>query len=1184
MKKKQLVAKTILVMKISLYQLLFAALFLNVSYANKVNAQEILKKPLKIELKQATLQQIIPIIQEQTGAKFIYSSKVLDAEKRLNVSIQNKTLADFFEQILKPINIGYKIVDEDRILLFVISQSLNVSNKKQEQALVDDGSKLALPPPDIIITGTVTDEKGNALEGVSVQVKNSTASAVTNKDGKYTIKVKDKKAILIFTSVGFIVSEKGIGASNTINVVLKEAVKDLDDVVLVSVGYGSAKRKDLTGSIGTVAIADLKKAPVASFEDAFGGRMAGVQVTSQSGQPGDGFQISIRGNNSVTQSNGPLYVIDGFPIEGFNNSLINPAEIESMDVLKDASATAIYGARGANGVVLITTKRGKEGPPQINYQGYVGGLKVTKQIELLNPYEFVKLQLDINPIQATTQYLTRSNRTLEDYKSIESNDVQEKVFRHSIMQNHYMNIRGGSANTKYSFSGNYFQQDGVIVNSGYKRYQINASIDQNLSPKLKVGLNLSYTNAAAFGTITAANSQSSADRGAGNTSPTGYLMYNIWGYRPTTGNAVDYLDELLDPDIALGNLVYSVNPYIQVTNELREKKDENNIANIYAEWNPNKYVKFRSTFGFNKVRTTQNNFNNSKTASGNPITSPNGILVNGSVINNTTDNWSNENTVTYNRTFNKIHALTVLAGVTEQGGNTSSGGFRAIQVPNESLGISGLDEGTVSSITSTSSAWTLASFLARVNYGYKSRYLFTVNFRADGSSRFSDDNKWAYFPSGSFAWRFSEEEFIKNALPFLNDGKIRVGYGETGNNRVNDFSYLSVITTSGINNTYSFNNAVPSTSAVSSYLGNKNLKWETTNHSNIGIDLSFLNRRFQFTADAYNKITNDLLINAPVTRNSGYFNILQNVGKVQNYGIEFTLNYKLIDQKDFKWNSSFNISFNRNKVLALAENQEAITFSIGDRIAGGTPVSISKIGYPIGTFYGYLWDGVYQYSDFDKLVNGTYRLKSSITTNGNTAANIQPGDVKYRDLNGDLVINGSDNTIIGNPNPKHYGGFSNNFTYKNFDLNVFFQWSYGNNIANVNRIIFEGGGEFPNNLNQYKTVADRWTPENPTSTMPSFRPSSNGLSNVFSSRTIEDGSYLRLKTVSLAYNLPTKLLKRIKFKNAQLYASAQNLMTWTNYSGSDPEVSVSNNSLAPGIDFSAYPRNRTVTVGLNITF
>lgn len=1031
------------------------------------------------------------------------------------------------------------------------------------------------------VSGIVKDKDG-PLPGVSITEKGLPANGtVTNTQGAFTLTLKGKSNTVIVRAVGYATKEVKATSPN-LNIDLVPNQTELGEIVVI--GYGTQQRKDLTGAVSSVSMKDLSKAPVASFEEALGGRVAGVQVTSQSGQPGDGFQVVIRGNNSVTQDNSPLYVIDGFPIEGYDNSLINPAEIESIDILKDASATAIYGARGANGVVIITTKRGKEGAPSINYQGYLGGMQVSNKIPVLNPYEFVKLQLDINNASATNQYLTRGGKTLDDYKLMNGVDMQDKIFRDALMQSHYLSVRGGTKSTKYSFSGNLFQQDGVIINSGFKRQQLNSSIDQEINKKVKVGLNLAYTTSNTFGTLTAVNGQgASSGRATGSISPTGFLMYNIWGFRPVTGSDADFSEEIIDPEaITDAVLAYNFNPYVQVQNELRERSTENLVSNTYLDWEIIKKLKFKSTFGFNKQRFTNNSFNNSRTSSGNPITSPNAILVNGSVQDNYINNWSNENTISYSNKFKKYHSINALAGVSLQGNKSNAIGFRAIQVPNEQLGLSGLDEGTVTASTANSSLWTLASFLTRVNYSYKSRYLFTANFRADGSSRFNQGNKWSYFPSGSFAWRFSDEKFIKD-LEFLNDGKLRMGYGRTGNNRVNDFSYLSVITTSAVSNTYSFNNGAPGTSAIISSVGNENLKWETTDQYNVGLDLSVMNNQLQFTTDVYHKATDNLLINAQIPTISGYFTLLQNVGKVENKGLEFSLSYRTNEKKSFKWNSSFNISFNRNKVLALADNQEAITYTLGNRIAGATPGSISKIGNPLGTFYGYIFEGVYQYNDFDRLADGSYRLKNNIQTNGNIRNNIRPGDIKYKDLNGDLVINAADNTIIGDPNPKHVGGFSNNFSYKNFDLNIFFQWSYGNDIANINRIIFEGGGEFPANLNQYATVANRWTPTNQNSMMPSFRTGSNIYSNAYSSRVIEDGSYLRLKTVFLGYNIPEKYLKKFKIKTFQLYTSAQNLALWTNYTGYDPEVSIVNSALAQGIDFSAYPRNRTITLGLNIT-
>jgi TonB-linked SusC/RagA family outer membrane protein len=1169
------------IMRFTFVQMALLVLFGSISYAHESYSQDILNQPVSLNAQSVEMKKILADIEKQTTVKFIFSNSTVKTANKITFNATSERLSVVLSKLLPPLSISYEVVGS-RILLKKADMRTGTVEEATEPKKVENPNLEKILA--FIVTGVVTDEKGDPLVGASVVLEGTTKGTLTDENGNYKLELADadKKGNLVFSFVGFDKQILAIDGRSFISVKLAEA-GILKEVVVV--GYGTINRKDATGSVGSVAMEELKKAPIASFEEGLAGRVAGVQVTSQSGQPGDGFQISIRGNNSVTQDNNPLYVIDGFPIEGFNNSLINPAEIESIDILKDASATAIYGARGANGVVIITTKKGKEGPPQVNYQGYYGVSQISKKIELLSPFEFVKLQTEVSGSSAVNQYLTRGNKTLDDYKNTEGVDMQDKMFRKAPMMSHYLNVRGGTAATKYSFSGNLFQTDGVIANSGYKRYQANSSIEQTVSKSIKLGLNFSYTNANTFGTISAQQGQDAASgRAPGAVSPSGFLMYNVWGYRPVTGLEQDLTEEIVDLEaIADRTLAYNVNPYVQVQNELRERFEKSLILNTYAEWAILKQLKFRTTFGINQLNITNNNFNNSKTSSGNPITSPNSILINGSVSKAEVNNWSNENTLTYTNTFNKKHNLTVLGGFSQQGNTNNTRGFRAIQVPNETLGISGLDEGTPAGITSTSSLWNLASFLTRVNYGFNSKYLFTANFRADGSSRFKQGNKWAYFPSGSFAWRFSDEPFLKK-WGTLSDGKLRMGYGRTGNNRVNDFAYLSTIATSGISNTYSFNNGVPGTSGILSVVGNQDLKWETTDQTNIGLDLSFFKTRLRFTTDIYQKTTRDLLINATLPALSGYSSILQNIGKVENKGIEFSLSYNLMKTNDFQWSSSFNISFNRNKILQLANNQELITYALGNRIAGATAGSVSKINNPIGTFYGYIWDGVYGYDDFEKLANGTYLLKSNITTSGFSRTATQPGDIKFKDLNGDLIVNALDNTIIGDPNPKHFGGLSNNFQYKNFELNVFFQWSYGNQIANVNRIIFEGGGEFPFNLNQFATVANRWTPENTSSTMPRFRAGSNGTTNVYSSRTIEDGSYLRLKTVNIAYNLPSSLLGKAKMRGGQIYVSAQNLLTWTNYTGYDPEVSVVSSALSPGIDFSSYPRNKIITAGLNLNF
>ncbi|WP_109698982.1 SusC/RagA family TonB-linked outer membrane protein [Chitinophaga deserti] len=1020
------------------------------------------------------------------------------------------------------------------------------------------------------ITGKITDMEGEPLPGVTIVLKGGKAQAMTNETGVYTIRIpQSTDAVLVFSFVGFHTKEARLAPNATVyNTKLEPSVKGLNDVVVI--GYGTVKRKDLTGSVGEVKMADMEKAPVASFEQALGGRVAGVQVSAPDGQPGAGMQIVIRGNNSVTQENSPLYVVDGFPMESPDNNVISPADIASIEVLKDASATAIYGARGANGVIIITTKKGKSGAPVVNYQAWVGMMQNLRQQEMMDPYEFVKYQLEMNPTMYTPIYL-KDGKTLEDYRNVKGINWQDQVFRNAIGHNHNLSLRGGNEKTKYSLSGNVYSQDGIIINSGFRRYQGRAIIDQAISDYVKAGINVNYTGTKTNG-IFASSTVSGPASG-----PTASLMYSVWGYRPVTGNADNdaaLLDEPFDPDVDPLN-EWRINPIISTRNEYNPAFNNTLVTNAYVEIKPLKYTTLRIAGGMTKTNIRREIFNNSNTRLGNPKSSALGV--NGSIDNIQTNNLLNENTLSYVRTFNKKHSLNAVAGMTLQKISTYRHGFTSTQVPNEALGMSGLDEGIVSTAPNEKSKNALMSFLGRVNYTYDSKYLFTVSFRSDGSSKFAPGNKWAYFPSGAFAWRLSEEQFMKD-IPWLSDAKVRAGYGLTGNNRVLDFAYLSSLQMY-IYSGYSYGNNMEA-GIIPNNLGNKNLKWETTEQADIGVDLGFFNNRIAFTADYYKKNTRDLLLLATLPGSTGYLNGFRNVGKVSNQGLEFTLNTTNVQTKKFSWTSNFNISFNRNKVVQLNDDEPSLATRITWGNFNNAFPYIAIPGQPIAQFYGFLFDGVYQYSDFNKLANGSYVLKDEVPNNTMPRANITPGHIKYKDINNDGQVDNSDLTIIGNPNPKHVGGFSNNFTYGGFDLNVFFQWSYGNDILNANRIEFEGGDVVRNYLNMFKSFEKRWTPDNQTNEL--YRVGGQGP-QVYSSRTIEDGSYLRLKTVALGYTLPQKLLRRANIKSLRVYAAAQNLYTWTNYTGLDPEVSVRHTALTPGFDWSAYPKARTLTLGLDLT-
>ena len=1021
------------------------------------------------------------------------------------------------------------------------------------------------------ITGKVSDSNGS-LPGVVVMIKGTKNATQTDENGVYKIQASGS-AQLVFSFIGFNTKTVSINNKTNINVTLEENTTNLEEVVVV--GYGTVRKKDISGSVSKLNVEDLQKAPIRSFDEALAGRVAGVQVNSADGQPGSGINIVIRGNNSVTQANSPLYVIDGFLIENQDNNAINPQEIESLYVLKDASATAIYGARGANGVIVITTKSGKKGAAVFNIDASYGFQENLQKTEVMSPYEFVKFQLELDPTltsgggyRTPTEIYLSDGKTLEDYRNVPAKDWEGKATRIAPMQNYNFSARGGNENTKYSFSGSYTSQDGIIVNSNYTRYQGRLKIDQTITKKLKMGFNTNYSHLAQSGISPSQSQFNNATN----------IMYSVWGFRPLDVPGTNLDEDLLDPDVNPTN-DYRTNPYINLNNlhRLNTTKNLNTIA--YIDYSILPDLKLRVTSGVNETRIEREAYNNSRTQYGFPG-SANGL--NGRVDYVQRSNWLNENTLTWNKKFDKKNLLNVVGGFTLQKETSKSYGESANQIPAqyESLGLDGLQYGTQLRVDTFESVWTMASFLGRINYTFDSKYILTASMRADGSSRFPSANHGGYFPSGAIAWKFSNEKFLKNSK-ILSEGKLRSSYGQTGNNRVGDFDYLTRYF-NPIQSNYVFNNEYVG-NVIASSLGNSKLKWETTEQADIGLDLGFLKQRITLSADIYRKTTKDLLLSASLPQSSGFATAIKNIGSIQNQGLELTLNTENIKTKDFTWNSSFNISFNENKVLALSDNvTEFITTIPWDTTWNTTPAYIAKIGEPLGLMYGYVSEGTYKYADFDQDVNGNYTLKPTVTANGNVRANIKPGDIKYKDLNGDLNVTAADYTVIGNGLPKHIGGFTNNFTYKGFDLNVFFQWSYGNDLMNANRIVFEGtSGKNTSYLNQYASYADRWSPDNPDSDIYRTRGYFGGG---YASQYVEDGSYIRLKTVSLGYNIDPGLLKKAKLKSVRLYVAAQNLYTWTNYSGADPEVNTYNSALTSGFDYSAYPRAKTITFGTNIIF
>lgn len=1037
----------------------------------------------------------------------------------------------------------------------------------------------------VLVRGTVVDQTGESVIGASIQVKGTTQGTITDIDGKFSLGVPDKKSVIVVSFIGYATKELQVDTSKPMSIVLEEDTKVLDEVVVV--GYQEVRKKDLTGSVAKADMNELLNTPVGSFDQTLGGRIAGVNVSSSEGTPGGTMNIVIRGNNSLTQDNSPLYVIDGFPVEDAAiASTINPSDIESLDILKDASATAIYGARGANGVVIITTKKGKVGKAQITYDGSVTMHHVTRTIPMMDAYEFVKLQAETYPASianSTGGYLMEyqgKQWTLDDYRGIFQYDWQDEILRTALQHNHNIRLTGGTEGVRYNASVSYYNQDGILLNSGYERFQARANTVIKRD-KLDISLTTNYSRSIQTGSTPSETSYSGMNN----------LFYSVWGYRPVTypnKSMESLLNDVMDEAIDSSN-DYRFNPIRSLKEEYRKYYINNLQLNGYVSYEFIKGLKLKVSGGYTYDARKNDQFNNSNTRYGGPTSTD---KVNAQIIRNERLTWLNENTLTYQTNIKKKHFFNSLVGITFQNSDYEYYSLKSTHIPNESLGMAGMADGTLSSSSSLKSSWSMMSYLARLNYNYKSKYYATASFRADGSSKFSKKHRYGYFPSGSLAWNFMEEEFMAPIKKVVGAGKLRVSWGLTGNNRIGEYDYYALLQMlkekqgdyisngsipSGV---YPFDNDMSSVGMVPVSLPNEDLKWETTEQWNVGLDLSFFNERLNFTADVYRKTTRDLLLEASLPLVSGYYSATKNIGKVRNDGLELSLSTVNVQTKDFTWTSDFNIAFNKNEVLELAENQLSLTTAARfDQNYNSQPSYIAKVGLPMGMMYGYIYEGTYKYDDFVKSGN-SYTLKDNVPY-FSSEANTQPGMPKYKDVNGDGIIDTNDRTIIGRGLPIHTGGFTNSFTYKGFDLSVFFQWSYGNDIMNANRLFFENAGG-KKDLNQFASYANRWTPENPESDIPAATKSASN--NVISSRIIEDGSYLRLKTVTLGYTFPKTLIAKAKLSNARVYVAAQNLWTWTSYSGYDPEVSVRNSALTPGLDFSSYPRAFTLSFGVNLGF
>jgi len=999
-------------------------------------------------------------------------------------------------------------------------------------------------PQQFKIKGKIVDDTNDGpIIGATVLIKGTTTGVATDVDGNFEITIKQALPVTLVTSnVGYKYQEIDVYEVEPITIRLVEDLNKLNEVVVI--GYGTQKRSDFTGALVSVSTATLKQLPVSSFDNALQGRASGVQVTQTSGQPGAAISIRIRGGNSINGGNEPLYVIDGFPVYNNNDdanagaisgasinalSNLNPSDIESIDVLKDASATAIYGARGANGVVLITTKKGKVGQNTITYDAYYGSQQVGKKIPLLTAQQFALLKNDAvttsNDVVTKTGSGTIRSLPFTDSQIDSLGDVhrnwEDAAFRAAPIQNHQLTIAGGDDKTHYALSANYFKQDGIIINSDFERYSVRLNLDRKLSSNLQMGVNLTTSQIAA------------------NEAPSG-ILNTVLAVRPDFPiYNEDGSFTLKQPgESALGNPIATLTLQKNLTKTFRL------LGNAYAEYKFLKSFTAKVSFGIDKINNNQYQYI--------PSTLYEGASTSGSAKqgNKVVTSWLNENTLNYNKAIGK-HALDVVVGYTQQQYQSDSriasqNGFTSDALEDNNLG----SGATYVSSSSDNSAWQLASFLGRFNYNFNEKYYLTFTTRADGSSRFGKNNKWGYFPSGAISWNINKEGFLKN-IKQINTLKLRFSAGQTGNQEIGVYQSLASMS----NYNYVLGDELVVGSAPSR-IANPDLTWEKTAQYDLGADIGLFNNRISLAFDAYYKKTTDLLLNVSIPATSGQLSALENYGSVQNKGIEITLNTTNFI-KVVNWNTNITFALNRNKVLSLGEG---VSYIISDPF-------IAKVGQPVGSFYVLKSAGVYKSTD-----NIAELPKYKATT--------LPGYQRFVDVNKDgSITQANDRVIVGSSQPKFIVGITNNFTYKIFDLSFLFQGVYGNKLYNYTSNYLNLGTGYTNATTR---LLNRWKPDNEnTDVQRAIEDPAPLPSDIY----IEDGSYLRLKNITVGVTLPQKWAKQLLIQQVRIYISGQNLITWTNYSGFDPEASRNEQtSLTQGYDNAVYPVSKTILGGISVTF
>jgi len=1126
--------KMFLAMRNTLFIILICAFqsIAGVSYAQSTR--------LSLDMKNSTVKEVLQKIEQQSEFYFLYNSELIDVQRKVDVSVNNEKIDDILAKLFS-------------------SEKVNILVRERHIILTPTGENSTQPVKKI--SGKVTDQTGGSLPGVSVVVKGTTTGVITDGNGIYTFVTVPENATLVFSFVGMKSQEIKVGNQSTLNVILTDETIGLEEVV--AIGYGTQKKKDLTGAIASIESKQIEKIPTNGIDKALQGQVAGLQISSTSGAPGGNTTILVRGISSITGGVEPLFVVDGYPVTsvGYSNPLstINPNDIESVDVLKDASATAIYGSRGSNGVVIITTKRGKTGKPKIEFDVYTGIQEVAHKIDMMNAKQFSSWLIDARNngyldntpsgnISDDNSKRGNSYKISDKYKDAaylesigEGTDWQDAIFRQALMQNYQLSVSGGNEGVRYSISGGYFNQDGIVIKSNFKRYSFKANVDAKISDKLSVGITMlpSFSREETppitghYGAMGIINTALALD-------PT-IPVYNPDGSYSTTYISTDGNASMAHP--------------VKIANEYSIKNAQSRLfSNAYAEYLFLPELKLKTSMGTDVNYFKTRNYK-PLTLSGNSATAP----ATATITNNEAINWLSETTLSYKKLFADKHQIDAVAGFTAQSDHFDAVTTNATNFPDDL--VQNINGGTVTSGSENIATNNILSAFARANYVFKGKYLLTATIRQDGSSRFGGNRKWGTFPSGSIGWKVSEEKFM-SSVKFISDLKIRTSYGVTGNNAIGDYRALGLVNSSN----YVIGDVLTPGSVPGS-LPNPNLGWESQSQLDLGIDFSLFENRINIVADWYDKRNKDMLFNVQTPSVTGFTNAIVNLGEVQNKGIEFAINTRNLVGK-FKWTTNFNITFNKNKVLAMSTATDKIYGNTGGR--GNS--NVTMVGESIGVFYGKRFLGVFN-------------------TNEEAAAyKAQPfakaGDFKFKDVDNNGKIDDNDREVIGSPHPKYFFGFNNTFTYKSFSLDILTNGMMGQKVFASLFALNNSGVQ--NNMAFIDEARWRSADQPGTGTYGSFGRSIRGGKNdnfAYSSWALFDASFFRIKQITLNYTIPTSIVEHLKLQSVRCYIGVSNVFTFTDYPGYDPEVGNGGDTQTVlGVDFGTYPSARTYTLGINLSF